>query len=138
MTIYIDENMPKHLAEGFHILQKPEGIKTGVDIEVKYIPTVFGKGVADEEWIPQVGKEKGFVITQDINIGRRKHQIELYQKHGLGMFFLRGTSKKQGLSVWQMVETLTKSWQEITNIINTQKTPFAYQIAPKGKLKKLT
>jgi hypothetical protein len=37
-----------------------------------------------------------------------------------------------------MVETLAKSWQEITNIINTQKTPFTYQIAPKGKPKKLS
>jgi hypothetical protein len=137
MTIYIDENMPPHLAKGFDILQQPESIKTGVPIDIKYIPTVFGRGAADEDWIPKIGKEKGYVITQDINISRRKHQIELFQKHGVGMFFLKGTSKKQGLSVWQMVETLAKNWQVITHILQSQKPPFAYEISPKKTPKKL-
>ncbi|CAN5389471.1 hypothetical protein BH23BAC2_BH23BAC2_21730 [soil metagenome] len=35
MIIYLDENMPRHLAEGFHILQFPEGFKTKQLIEVK-------------------------------------------------------------------------------------------------------
>ena len=36
MIIYLDENMPPHLAEGFHILRFPEGLKSGYKIENLY------------------------------------------------------------------------------------------------------
>lgn len=44
MKIYFDENLPKHLADGFQVLQQPEGLKTGRQIEIKYIPDTFGRG----------------------------------------------------------------------------------------------
>lgn len=134
MIIYLDENMPPHLAEGFHILQFPEGFKTNHILEVKYIPTVFGTGAKDVDWIPEVGKEKACVITQDINIHRRKHELELFRKHKIGMFFLRGPNKKQGLSIWQMVEALAKNWPEISEKVHKEKRPFAYTFGLKGKL----
>lgn len=137
MIIYLDENMPRHLAEGFHILQYPEGFKTKHLLEVKYIPTVFKAGAKDLEWIPKVGKEKGCVITQDINIHRRKHELDLYRKHNIGMFFLRGPNKKQGLSIWQMVEALAKNWPEIADKTHSEKRPFAYSFGIRGRLSKL-
>ena len=135
MIIYLDENLPKHLAQGFHILQHPEGLKSNFIIEVRYIPTEFNIGVKDSEWIPQIGNS--CVITQDININRRKHELELYRKYKIGMFFLRGPSKKKGLNVWQMVEALAKNWPEISRIAFEEKKPFAYTFGLKGKLKKL-
>lgn len=137
MIIYFDENMPKHLAEGFQILQFPEGLKKGCKIEVKYIPEAFHYSVKDVEWIPVVGGQNACVITQDININRRKHEIELYQKHGLGVFFLRGPSKKQGLTVWQMLEALSRNWAEISRIAIEEKKPFAYLFKTSGSIKKL-
>lgn len=106
MIIYIDENMPGHLAKGFNILQLPEGLKTGYKVEVKHIPAVFHYDIKDIEWIPEVGKQKACVITQDININRRKHEFELYQKHKVGVFFLKGINKKRGLSIWQIEKPL--------------------------------
>ena len=137
MIIYLDENLPRHLAEGFHKLQFPEGFKTGYRIEVKYIPTVFGAGAKDVEWIPEIGKEKACVITQDLNINRRKHELELFHKHKIGMFFLRGPSKKQGLSIWQMVEALSKNWPEIAEKVHKDKRPFAYTFGLKGRMKRI-
>lgn len=137
MIIYLDENLPRHLAEGFHTLQFPEGFKTGHRIEVKYIPTAFGAGAKDVDWIPEIGKEKACVITQDLNINRRKHELELFSKHKIGMFFLRGPSKKQGLSIWQMVEALAKNWPEIAEKAHKDKKPFAYTFGLKGKLKRI-
>lgn len=131
MTIYFDENMPRHLAEGFRILQKPEGFKSGFSVKIKYIPDEFGQGVKDIEWLPKLGKS-AFVITQDVTINRRKHELELYRQYKIGMFFLRGTSKKSGLSVWQMVEVLAKRWDEITEIIRTQEPSFAYSVSLRG------
>lgn len=57
MIVYIDENMPPHLARGFDILQKPISIKMRKDIEVKSIKDVFGEGAKDEDWIPIAGKQ---------------------------------------------------------------------------------
>ena len=87
MIIYLDENLLKHLAEGFQILQHPEGFKTGQRIEVKWIPDELGYGVKDIEWIPIIGNQKACVITQDLNIHRRKHELELYRRYNVGMFF---------------------------------------------------
>ncbi|HET8886063.1 MAG TPA: hypothetical protein VFM70_06895 [Salinimicrobium sp.] len=137
MIIYLDENMPRHLAEGFHTLQYPEGFKTEHLIEIKYIPTIYGAGAKDVDWIPEVGKEGACVITQDININRRKHELELYRKNNIGMFFLRGPNKKKGLSIWQMVEAMAKNWTEISQKSYQDKKPFAYTFGLKGKLKKI-
>ena len=135
MILYLDENMPIHLAEGFQVLQNPEGLKTGKPVEVKYIPKEYGYGTQDLDWIPEIGNEKACVIIQDLNIQRRKHELELYRRNNIGIFFLRGASKKQGLSVWQMVDTLAKNWLQIVDIIYREKRPFAYQITLKGKMK---
>lgn len=53
------------------------------------------------------------------------------------MFFMRGKSKKQGMSVWEMVQTLAKHWEEITKIAIHEKGPFAYEFKLNGRLKKL-
>jgi len=137
MIIYLDENMPKHLAEGFHILQYPEGLKQNFELEVKYLPNVFGYGCQDEDWIPQVGEQQACVLTQDFNIHRRKHEMELYKKHKLGMFFMRPLSKKKGMTIWQMVETLAKKWPEISRHIREEERPFGYEFSLSGKMKKI-
>lgn len=137
MIVFLDENLPRHLAEGFHILQETEGYKTGYSVEVRYIPSQFGNGAKDEDWIPEVGKLEACVITQDININRRKHEMKLYRSHGIGMFFLRGPSKKIGLSVWQMVEALARNWPEISRKACMEKQPFAYEFGLRGGLKKI-
>lgn len=137
MIIYLDENMPAHLAKGFDILQHPDGIKTQRNIKVIHLPDKFNFGARDIDWIPEIGREGPCVITQDINIHRRKHELELYRKHSVGIFFLRGKSKKQGLSIWEMVQTLAKHWDEITKIAIQEKRPFAYEFKFNSRLKKL-
>lgn len=137
MIIYLDENLPKYLAEGFHILQYPEGIKNKVDVEVKHLSSDFGFGIKDEDWIPELGKINACIITQDIRIQRRKHEMELYKKHGVGIFFLRPITKKTGLTIWQMVETLAKRWPEIIKIATEEVRPFGYEFSIKKKLQKI-
>ncbi len=73
MNIYIDENLPSKLAKGINILEQPN--REGVN--VYSIKETFGQGSLDEDWIPEVGKEKGIVITQDYNIHRTRSQNEL-------------------------------------------------------------
>ncbi len=137
MIIYLDENLPMHLAEGFQIIQAPENLKSGYDISVAHITSVFSKGIKDEEWIPKLKAQRACVITQDLNIQRRQHELTLYRQYELGMLFLRGPSKKQGMSVWQIVQTLAKHWLEITRIAMEEQRPFAFQVTLTRKIKRL-
>lgn len=138
MIIFTDENIPPYLAKGFDILQKAESLKSGVLIEVKHWPDYSAYSEKDEDWIPKVTDLNACMLTQDINISRRKHELDLFKKNNLGIFFLRGKSKKSGLSVWEMVELLAKTWPEITRIALNEKRPFGYEIKVGGKIKKVS
>ena len=139
MKIFIDENLSPFLARGIHILEK--NLDDG--FEVLSIKDVFGKkdefgkndgkGVKDEEWIPQVGKMNGVVITQDKNIHRKKLQKDLFQKHGIGMFFI--SPPKNGYTYWQIVEILIKEWKDIKEKCSTKK-PFSFIHRPRSGFKK--
>lgn len=64
-------------------------------------------------------------FTRDLNIHRRQHELELYRRYNVGMFFFKGASKKHGMSVWEMVQALVKNWTEIPSSDHPQrKTPF--------------
>ncbi len=137
MIIYFDENMPKHLARGFNTIQLPENLKTGQNIEIQFLPEKFNYGIKDVEWIPLIGQEGSCIITQDINISRRKDELELYLKNNVGIFFLKAPTKKMGLSVWEMAQALSKNWAEICQIATKEKKPFGYMFSIKGRMKKV-
>ncbi|WAC10581.1 PIN-like domain-containing protein [Dyadobacter pollutisoli] len=119
--IYIDENISPHLASGLHILERPNGDA----FEVLSIESVFGRGALDEDWLPKIGKEKGVVITQDLNIHRTRRQRELFEEHHVGVFFLSPPSKT-GYQYWEMVEQIIKRWREIKKLSKGNR-PFAYR-----------
>lgn len=136
MIIFIDENMPPHLARGFDILQAPENVKLRVKIEVKSIKDVFGQGVKDEDWIPIAGKSKACVITQDYNIRRIKHQRKLCEHYNLGMFYFKPPSKS-GYKYWDMLKLLVRHWPSISSIAIREDRPFAYKVSARGDLEVL-
>ncbi len=134
--IFIDENLPSQLARGLHILQLPQNAKDGMNIEVLSIKDHFGEGSRDEEWIPQVGKMNGVVITQDYRIQTLKHQRELYKQHGVGILFFSPPSKG-GFAYWEMVKQVVKRWEEIKTIVRKHKTPFAYRCSARAEFENI-
>ncbi|HKJ30902.1 MAG TPA: hypothetical protein VKA34_03700 [Balneolales bacterium] len=128
MKFYIDENIAPQIGRALSILQKPLPEK----VEVLTIRDEYGKGASDEEWIPEVGKENGIVITQDLNIQRIKQQRDLYRKYKLGVVFLKPPSKN-GFSYWDMVTKIIESWPFIKKIAKKEKKPFAYVIRSRSK-----
>ena len=127
--VLIDENLSENFADGLHAMQYP----LGDDIEVTSIAKEFGKGVADEDWIPKWGKHKGIFITQDIKITTTKHQAELLTSYNLGAFFL---DVPKNYRYWDKVKIIVNRWQEIVVIIKKTKRPYAYVITPR-KIEKL-
>jgi hypothetical protein len=141
MIIYVDENLAPVLAKGFDILQKPlnadPNFKLKEPIEVRSIAMEFGVGIKDEDWIPKVAKDKDCVITQDYNINRIKHQRELCEAQGLGMFYFRPPSKN-GFSYWDMVKMIVKIWPEIIKKASKEARPFSFKLtANSNKLEKM-
>jgi hypothetical protein len=133
--IYIDENFPRQLAHGLNHLIQPQNKRDSIDIEVVSILDAFGQGAADEEWIPQVGKENGIVFTQDFRIQTQRHQKQLYKDHGVGILFFN--PPKSGFTYWEMVRQVINRWDEIKQIIKKNKAPFAYKCSPKTKFEEL-
>jgi hypothetical protein len=122
MLLLIDENMPAQLASGLRELIRPRL----PDIEVYSIAEYFHQGVKDEDWIPEAGKLKAIVITQDYNIHRTRHLRDLYLDHGVGLFFFRPPSKT-GFLYWEMVKKVVNMWEEMEKIIKKDYPPFAYR-----------
>ena len=135
-TIFIDENMPPQIARGLQLLQLPQNSKDGMNINVLSIKDKFGEGAKDEEWIPEVGKLKGIVITQDYRIQSLKHQRELYKEHGVGILFFSPPSKN-GFSYWEMVKQIINRWDKIKAIIKKEKTPFAFRCSAKTEFQNI-
>ncbi len=134
--IYIDENLPPKLADGLNTLVQPQNKRDGIDIEILSIKNTFGQGEQDEDWIPKVGKEHGIVITQDFRIQTQKHQKELYKENGVGILFFNPPSNS-GFAYWEMVKQLVNRWDEIKQIIQKNKPPFAYRCSARTKFEKL-
>jgi hypothetical protein len=123
VIIYIDENLPKQLAEGLDILVR----HPFPTFEVKSIRDTFGVGSKDQLWIPPAGRQHAAVITQDLNIHRTRSLRELYTMNGLGVFFFKPPSKK-GYTYWDMVEQILKRWRSIIEICDKTSTPFAFKV----------
>jgi hypothetical protein len=131
MKIYIDENMPPQLADGLSILEKPNN----EGVEVYSIQKEYGRGILDEDWIPQVGQVSGIVITQDSKMQRIKSQFRLLKEYKLGIFYLIPPGKK-GYTYREMVEKIILNWREIKQIARRNKPPFAFRITAR-KIEKI-
>ena len=138
MTVYFDENMPPHLARGFHTIQQTENLRRGNRmIHVKLLKDDFGSGSKDLDWIAKLKGTNSFIITRDIHLDKRKDEVAAYHDSGLGLFFIRGASKKTNLSIWEMLNILSRQWEEMIKIMTKRKTPFSYVVKYAGKPKQL-
>lgn len=129
--VLIDENLSEYFAEGLETLQKPNSD----NIEVTSIVKEFYRGVADEEWIPSWGKRNGVFITQDRRISTRKNQVQLLMDHKLGAFFL---NVPKTYRYWDKVKIVINNWPEIVEKIKSAKRPFAFEITPRGGVRKMS
>lgn len=125
--------MPPHLARGFHAIQKVENLKSSCPIiNIKLLKDDFGAGSKDLEWIPKLKGTNSFVLTRDIHLDKRKDEIAAYHDAEIGLFFIRGASKKTNLTVWQMLLILSRQWEEMTKIMIKRKAPFSYRVTYAG------
>ncbi|MGB3546568.1 MAG: hypothetical protein WBA17_06315 [Saprospiraceae bacterium] len=120
------------MARGFNELQQPENIDLSEAIEIKALIDHFGRGVADEDWIPEVGKLGACFLTKDVQIRRKRVQFELCKKYQAGAFFLKVGSKKQSARHWEQVKFLVKQWPKMMKLALETERPFAFEITSRS------
>lgn len=131
MEIFLDENLSEYVADALNSLNK--GYFR--DILVFSTKTKFGKGAADEEIIPVIGKSDGILITRDVNIQKTRLQYSICQNYNIGIFFLK-LPKNQNKH-WEIVRLLINNWEEIIDKSKKERKPFGYNVSPRGKMEKL-
>ena len=133
MRIYFDENFSPSLIKGMMAIQNS---RSSEDVTVCSVVDEFGRGAADETWIPSISKKHGVALTQDLNIHRTRAQLELCLENKIGVFFLK--PPKAGWNYWQIVQLVVRHWPEIVHTAKTEKRPFGYVIEMnKAKLSKV-
>ena len=113
MRIYFDENFSLHLIEGIRSFQ--DG-RPSEDVTVTSIEEDFGRGSADEDWIPSIAKRHGIALTQDLNLHRLRAQWELCRANRIGVFFFKPPRKSKAWSYWDIVKLVTARWAEIKEL----------------------
>jgi len=123
MYIYLDENLSEHVAEALNNLNR--GYFN--DVQVHSTKEVFGKGISDEELIPKIGKEKGYLITRDFQIQKTRLQCNLLEKNSVGAFFIK--LPKNLNKHWELVRLLINNWEAIIETVRNERKPVSYRIA---------
>jgi hypothetical protein len=126
MNIVFDENISKHLAEGFACFQQAFPDE---QVFVFHVVNRYGRGIKDDDLIPAIARDTGVLITQDLNMYRTPHLKLLYRKHKIGVFFIR--PPKNSASYWYLVGMILKKWAEIKKTATAMTPPFAFLITPK-------
>lgn len=133
MRIYFDENFSPHLVAGMQAFQNN---RRSEDVTVFWIVDEFGRGAADETWIPAVAKAHGVALTQDTNIHRTRAQWELCKANKIGVFFFKPA--KNGWSYWSLIQLVVRLWPEITRLASETKRPFGFTVdARTAKIRRL-
>ena len=112
MKLLLDNNLPPNLAAALNIIFEPEH-------EIAALRVKFGRSdLADEDWIPALGREGGWaVLSADMNIARKKPSRDLFIRAGLVGFFLSPALQKMPLhkqaarvlTIWSQMDSHTKT-----------------------------
>lgn len=124
LKIYIDENLPKQLAEAFNIIQIHLNKVEKKTIQV-YSMKEIDEGATDIDWFVKLKNDNAIILTQDRNIQRHKHERKSYLENGIGVIFFKLT--KNGVSFWNTYKHLVKHWDDIKHICRKNDLPFSFR-----------
>jgi hypothetical protein len=88
----------------------------------------FGRGAADEVWIPGVASRHGVALTQDLNIHRVRAQWELCKANKIGIFFFKPPKKSKAWSYWEIAQLVIRHWPEIKSFAASHSRPFGFVV----------
>jgi hypothetical protein len=120
VTFFLDENMPRRLAEALH---------DHLGENVTHLYDHFGAdGVLDPDVLRLVGNQGWFLVSRDLKIMRRPHEREVIQRMGIGAFFLKDSLN----DFCSIVRALIHNWPEMKRYAGSRQRPFALLLRERG------
>jgi hypothetical protein len=124
VTFFFDNNhspkIPKILKEN------------GVD--ARHMQEVFGRGLEDVEWIPEIGKRGWVVITGDLHIKTKKAEKKVFEEANLITFFV--TKKYNNAHALKRIAWILNQWEAIEAVAAEAQPGDCFDVPFKGKVKK--
>lgn len=130
MKIFVDNNLPEKLAKILDILDD--------NIEVRHIKEMFPPDTQDIQWIQALAIEgKWLILTQDINITKRRVELSALRESGLSIICLE---KGWGNMTFHVkVSKLIHNWPSIVSAISKAQKQTIWSISAKScKIEDLT
>lgn len=76
-------------------------------------------GDLDDVWMPRVADEGWIAIGRDAKLRTRPGERELFRRHGLRVFRIKG---QKYMSTWDELVRLVRLWDEIERIVRDRPT----------------
>lgn len=101
---------------------------------MQHVTDVMPRGTTDEAIFEKLAEEDWFLITQDQNIRRHKHQREAMLQAGVGAFIFTGRAEK---SLKKMSIEVLARFDEIKDLASRTERPFIFGIPDRGNIERL-
>lgn len=129
MRFIFDHNLSPNLARALNHL---------VDDEVTCLRDCGWQADTDEEWIPKLAEEGGWIIlTCDLDIIRNPFRQVVFRKAGLTAFFLIG-AWSGGMHGTEIAQRLLKVWPEIAKRAATSAAGTCFKVPLKGVIQRFS
>ena len=115
-----DSNLPPGLAEALRVLGEP----------AEHVNEIFAPATPDETWIRHAGERGMCVISRDVNITRRPHELRVLREHEVGAFFL--LPGKRSPPLCKIIQTIIRHWPDLKRVAASEDRPFQYQIGERS------
>jgi len=125
LKLFVDNNLPPALARGLHALF--DGDHDVISHRDKFGLT----HVKDEEWIPALGAEGGWVVLSgDLNIPRKRPTRDIFLQAGLVGFFPKVAVME--LPLHRKASRILYLWQKMDELAERVR-PAAFELQIKGE-----
>lgn len=127
MTFFWDKNLAKTIPQAIRMLKPPFG--TEIYLEHFPLSDQYREG-GDDVWLPFVGSNGWFVITQDYNLHVHLNELRAIQQYNIGVFYLWGATAPK----WDVMRLFVRSSDRIIQRALTTPRPFIYRVYKSGSL----
>lgn len=127
MKFYLDENLPKRVADALSAL---EGDKSPVEVDSTEI---FNKGIQDEELLIKLKENNGILITNDLKM--RKAFKGLLRINKITAFFI---AFPKAANFAEKYQRIISNWEKIKNYTAETNRPFLCEIKKRGDFRFFT
>jgi PIN domain-containing protein len=133
VRFFLDNNLSPAFPPALSHLSQADGCT------VQHLSEKFKRNIPDEEWLPELSKEGGWVVVSgDLRIFKSPHLRRIWIESKLTAFFLaKGWMNKP---FWEQAWWLVRWWPHIMNQASLMTPGYGFEVPakPSGKLRILS